>query len=159
MTTLEQRIEGLERRLQLFEDVEAIRRLRVRYAEACDTGFDAGTILVLFTDDGVWDAGEFGRFVGEEMRPYWEETARMTRAAVHYMVNHVVDVGPNGTDATGRCYLLATADRDGTAYWMAVRYEDRYRKVAGRWLFSEMKLLPVFMTPFDETWSLGPTAG
>jgi hypothetical protein len=25
--------------------------------------------------------------------------------------------------------------------------------VAGRWLFAEMKLLPAFMTPFDQTWA------
>jgi SnoaL-like domain len=146
-------VASLEERLQRVEDVEEIRRLKVRYAEACDTGFDANSIIALFTPDGVWDAGEFGRFVGEEMRPYWEETARISGTALHYMVNHVVDVADNGTDATGRCYLLATVDREGTAYWMAVKYEERYRKVAGRWLFAEMKLLPAFMTPFDQTWA------
>jgi len=144
---------SIEERLQRFEDIEEIRRLKVQYAELCDTGFDADGIIALFTPDGVLDAGEFGRFVGEEMRGYWEETARITRAAMHYMVNHVIDLDPNGTDATGRCYLLATADRDGTAYWMAVKYEERYRKVGTTWLFAEMKLLPVFMTPFDQTWA------
>ena|SRR5579872_429841 len=142
-----------EERLQRLEDVEDIRRLKVRYADVCDSGFDADEIIALFTPDGVWDAGEFGRFVGEEMRAYWQETARITRLAVHYMINHVVDVGPGGIEATGRCYLLATADREGTAYWMAVKYEERYRKVDGRWLFAEMKLHPAFMTPFDQTWA------
>jgi hypothetical protein len=150
---------SIEERLQRFEDVEEIRRLKVRYAEVCDTGFDADAIISLFTPDGVWDAGEFGRFMGEGMRPYWRETAGVTRAAMHYIVNHVVDVDSNGTDATGSCYLLATADREGTAYWMAVKYEERYRKVEGRWLFAEMKLLPVFMTPFDETWAQPPATG
>ena len=148
---------SIEERLQRFEDIEEIRRLKVRYAELCDTGFDADAIIALFTPDGVWDAGEFGRFIGEEMRPYWDETARVTRAAMHYMVNHVVDLDPNGTDATGRCYLLATADREGTAYWTAVKYEERYRKVGGTWRFTEMRLLPVFMTPFDQTWAPPPS--
>ncbi len=149
----------VEERLQRFEDIEEIRRLKVRYAEVCDCGFNADEIIELFTPDGVWDAGEFGRFTGEEMRPYWQETARMTRAAMHYIVNHVVDVEPNATEAEGRCYLLATADRAGTAYWMAVKYEERYRKWEGRWRFAEMKLLPVFMTPFDETWAQPPPSG
>jgi hypothetical protein len=143
----------LEERLQRAEDIEAIRRLKVRYAEACDSGFDPDAIISLFTRDGVWDAGEFGRFVGEEMRPYWQETARISGTAVHYMVNHVVDVDDNGADATGRCYLFAAVDREGVAYWMAVKYEERYRKVDGRWLFAEMKLLPAFMTSFDQTWA------
>jgi len=142
-----------EQRLQRLEDIEDIRRLKVRYAEACDSGFDADEIIALFTPDGVWDAGEFGRFVGEEMRAYWDDTARITELVMHYMINHVVDVDANGTDATGRCYLLATATRDGVAYWMAVKYEERYRKVHDRWLFSEMRLLPAFMTPFDRSWA------
>jgi hypothetical protein len=148
----------VEERLQRVEDIEDIRRLKVRYAEACDRGFDADEIIGLFTDDGVWDAGEFGRFVGEEMRPYWQETARITELAMHYMINHVVDLGANGVDATGRCYLLATASRGGVAYWMAVKYEERYRKVGGRWLFAEMRLLPAFMTPFDQSWA-APAGG
>jgi SnoaL-like domain len=143
----------VDERLQRLEDIEDIRRLKVRYAEACDGGFDPDEIIALFTDDGVWDAGEFGRFVGEEMRSYWQETARMTELAMHYMINHVVDLDANGVDATGRCYLLATASRDGVAYWMAVKYEERYRKVDGRWLFAEMRLLPAFMTPFGQSWA------
>jgi hypothetical protein len=146
----------IEERLQRAEDIEEIRRLKVRYAEACDTGFDPDTIIALFTPDGVWDAGDFGRFVGEEMRPYWEETARISGTAMHYMVNHIVDVDDNGTEASGRCYLFAAVDRDGTAYWMAVKYEERYRKVDGRWLFTQMKLLPAFMTSFDQSWAPPP---
>jgi hypothetical protein len=56
-------------------------------------------------------------------------------------------------EAGGRCYLLGTATRQGQAYWMAVRYDERYRKVDGLWLFAEMKLLPAFMTPYEYSWA------
>jgi ketosteroid isomerase-like protein len=149
---------SIEHRLQILEDIESIRRLKVRYAELCDAGFDANELVSLFTEDGVWDAGDFGRFTGhDQMRDYWKETARVTRFALHYMANHVVDVDAGGSDAAGRCYLLGTATRDGQAYWMAVRYLERYRKVDGRWLFSEMRLLPAFMTPYEQSWAA--TAG
>ena len=150
---------SIEERLQTLEDIEAIKRLKVRYAELCDAGFDADGLVSLFTPDGVWDAGEFGRFRGpDEMRAYWRETARVTDFALHYMANHVVDVDPAGSEATGRCYLLGTATRDGQAYWMAVRYAERYRKVDGRWLFAEMKLLPAFMTAYERSWAAAATA-
>lgn len=146
---------SIEERLQVLEDVEAIRRLKIRYAELCDDGFDPDALVSLFTVDGSWDAGEFGRFTGPaEMRAYWSETAGVTQFALHYMANHFVDVEPGGSDATGRCYLLGTATREEKAYWMAVRYEERYRKVDGLWLFAEMKLRPAFMTPYEYSWAV-----
>jgi hypothetical protein len=145
---------SMEQRLQTLEDIEEIRRLKIRYAELCDEGFDPDALVSLFTDDGVWDAGEFGRFRGHgEMRAYWRETAAVTQFALHYMANHAVDVAAGGMEARGRCYLLGTATREGQAYWMAVRYDERYRKVDGLWLFAEMKLLPAFMTPYEYSWA------
>jgi hypothetical protein len=145
---------SIEQRLQNIEDVEDIRRLKIRYAELCDEGFDPDALVSLFIDDGVWDAGEFGRFRGHaEMRAYWRETAAVTQFAMHYMANHVVDVAAGGMEARGRCYLLGTATRENQAYWMAVRYDERYRKVDGLWLFAEMKLLPAFMTPYEFSWA------
>jgi hypothetical protein len=144
----------MEERLATMEATEAIRRLKIRYAEVNDQGFDPDELVALFTPDGVWDAGEFGRFVGrDEMRDYWVETGRVTSFARHYITNHIVDVEPSGVTATGRCYLIGMSTRQGQAYWMAVRYAERYRKVDGEWLFEEMKLLPAFMTPYETSWA------
>ena len=145
---------SLEERVQRLEDIEAIKRLKIRYAELCDEGFPADELVALWTSDGVWDAGEFGAFAGRDaMRAYWIETASVTSFAHHYMVNHVVDLSPAGDEASGRCYLLGTATREGQAYWMAVRYVEQYRKVDGEWFFTEMKLLPSFMTPYEHSWA------
>jgi hypothetical protein len=61
-------LEDLERRIQILEDIEAIRRLKARYADACDRGYDADTIASPFAEDAVWDAGTFGRYEGREAR-------------------------------------------------------------------------------------------
>lgn len=144
----------IEERLARMEAVEAIRRLKIRYAELNDEGFDPDGLVALFTPDGVWDAGEFGRFVGRNaMRDYWVQTGRVTSFSHHYITNHVVDVEPSVTTATGRCYLLGMSTREGQAYWMAVRYAERYRKVEGEWLFEEMQLLPAFMTAYETSWA------
>lgn len=52
--------------------------------------------------------------------------------------NAVVEIAPNGTDATGRLYIRELRqERDGhrwtTAYGL---YRDTYRKVDGRWRFA-----------------------
>lgn len=40
------RLEGLERRLQVLEDAEAIRNLKARYAALCDSQYDADGIAM-----------------------------------------------------------------------------------------------------------------
>lgn len=143
-----------DERLQRLEDIEEIRRLQVRYAELCDDGFAPEPLVDLFTEDGVWDCGDFGTFTGhQQMAEYWRETGAVTQFAHHYMTNHVVDIDPGGVEASGRCYMLGTATREGVAYWMAVRYVERYRKVDGTWRFSLMELHPAFMTPYEHSWA------
>ena len=41
------RLERMERRLQMLEDVEAIRNLKARYAALCDNQYDANGIASL----------------------------------------------------------------------------------------------------------------
>ena len=101
----------VEQRLAQMEAVEAIRRLKIRYAELNDDGFDPDALVALFTPDGAWDAGEFGRFVGHDaMRDYWVETGRVTSFANHYITNHIVDVEPSLVTADWA--LLPTRDVD-----------------------------------------------
>ena len=46
------------KRLQTLEDIEAIRKLKFRYASLCDYGYQAEELATLFTEDAVWEAGE-----------------------------------------------------------------------------------------------------
>ena len=43
----------IERRLQLLEDVEAIKNLKNRYCYWCDANYDAANIASCFTEDGI----------------------------------------------------------------------------------------------------------
>jgi hypothetical protein len=45
-------------RIQKLEDLEEIRRLKHKYCGLCDAGFQAKELGRLFTEDGVWEAGE-----------------------------------------------------------------------------------------------------
>lgn len=143
----------IEQRLQLLEDVEAIRRLKITYAQRCDDDYDPEGLAALFTEDGVWDGGPHGVARGrDEIRALWEATRANASFAVHYITNHVVDIDPSGDSATGTCSLWEPITLGGRAMWASVIYAERYLKRDGAWLFAEMKLDTLFCTPFDQGW-------
>ena len=43
-------VEDLARRLQVLEDIEAIKKLKARYCAYCDNQYDADGIAALFTE-------------------------------------------------------------------------------------------------------------
>ena len=155
----------LEARLRALEDVEAIRRLKARYAELVDARYAAGAvrpkpevdalaerIAALFTEDALWDAGGSlglcrGRAAIRERMA--SPTLHFSR---HYFVNPQIEV--TGDAATGRWELIAPCTtRDDRAMWMAGVEDDRYERVGGEWLHSGMKLTVVFMAPHERGWA------
>jgi uncharacterized protein (TIGR02246 family) len=150
-------VEDLERRLRALEDVEAIKRLKYRYADACDRNYDADTLASLFTEDAIWDGGLFGRHEGREaIRTFFKGVSSDIPFALHYMMSPIIDVA--GDEATGAWYLFQTCTfaEGNTAIWGAARYDDRYRRVDGEWKFSRLELISTFWTRFDEGWVKRP---
>lgn len=150
----------LEERVQRLEDIEEIRRLKIRYAQLCDANYDPEGLAALFTEDGVWDGGEFGVYKGREaIRGFYAQISKKFTFALHYMTGHMIDLDPSGQEASGSWYLFLPATADGRAVWLALTYSDRYRKVDGRWLFSLVKLNLAFFTPFESGWAKEPVLG
>ena len=159
-----ERISTLERRLAAVEDVQAIERLKARYAELVDARYSrgavvpaeklaevAGRIAELFTEDGVWDGG---RALGVA-RGRAEIAARMREPTLlfswHYFLKPRIQV--DGARANGRWDILSPCTtRDGRPHWMAGFEDDDYRKVDGRWLHHSMKLTVVFLSPHATGW-------
>ena len=149
----------LEQRVRVLEDIEAIKRLKYRYADACDRGYDAETLATLFTEDAVWDGGLFGRHEGREaIRRFFAGVSADIPFAMHYMMNPIITV--DGDEADGAWYLFQTCTfaEGNRAILGAARYEERYRRVAGEWQFHRLKLISSFWTPFDEGWVKRPFA-
>ena len=149
----------LEQRVRVLEDIEAIKRLKYRYADACDRGYDAETLATLFTEDAVWDGGLFGRHEGREaIRRFFAGVSADIPFAMHYMMNPIITV--DGDEADGAWYLFQTCTfaEGNQAILGAARYEERYRRVAGEWQFHRLKLISSFWTPFDEGWVKRPFA-
>jgi ketosteroid isomerase-like protein len=145
--------EDLERRLQVLEDSEAIKKLKARYCAYCDNNYDADSIASLFTEDAVWDGGSFGKYEGREaIRTFFRGAPKLLTFAIHQVMNPLIEV--QGKRATGKWYLFqpCTLAEGNQAAWLAARYEEEYVKVGGEWKFQHLKVFSSFMTPYDQGW-------
>ncbi|MEX1143168.1 MAG: nuclear transport factor 2 family protein [Thermoleophilaceae bacterium] len=152
------RLAALEARLARLESIEEIKALKVRYAHACDAPYDAEAIAALFTEDGVWDGGKFGRYDGrEEIRDHFlTSPTRFAWQATCVMCSRI-EPSADGETADGQWYLwepctLKVGGAD-VAAWQFGRYDDRYRRVDGEWLFSEVAFTMEMLAPFQTGWA------
>jgi hypothetical protein len=144
---------SLETRLKELEDIESIRSLKRQYAQHCDNNYNPTKIAQLFTEDGVWDGGAFGVHQGRAaIHEFFANITQQISFSLHYIANHQVDVDPSGLAATGHCYLWGTHTIGGRATFVGITFDERYRKVDGRWLFTLMKLNIHYMTPYEAGW-------
>ena len=154
--------EAVGTRLARLEAIEAIRELKARYADVCDTGYDPVRMRPFFTEDAVWDGGpRFGRYEGADaVCEFFAGISSEITWALHYMVAPIIDVAADGRTATGSWYLLepcTIATGEGPrAMVITGRYADRYRLEADGWKFSEVKLDCQTISPLDEGWARRP---
>ena len=97
----------LEERVQRLEDIEDIRKLKIRYAGLCDAHYDdPDGLAALFTDDAVWDGGsDFGVHHGKQaIRAFFAGVSKQISFALHYMIGHAIDIAPSGNEARIRAY-------------------------------------------------------
>ncbi len=151
-------LENVEQRLRNLEDIEAIRTLKARYCAYCDNSYDPDGIAGLFVDEGVWDGGDrMGEYNGKEaIRDFFAEASKMFPFALHYGLNHTIDV--DGDSARGTWFLFMAATRRDEhgerAIWNALRYEDDLVRVDGQWKFKRIRVAErYFTTPFDVGWA------
>ena len=104
------RLERIERRLRVLEDAEAIRNLKARYAEFCDSQYDADGIAMLFTEDALWESPGLGRFEGRQaIRNFFRGASAIFSFAIHYSLNGHIEVA--WAHPIGGCALPALRNR------------------------------------------------
>ena len=149
-------IEGLEKRIQMLEDLEAIKKLKFRYAELCDTGYDPDRLASLFTENAVFILTEHGvtmeRTVGKEkIRQRFVVMPQRITFAVHNFTDPTIEVGDN--KAEGRWYMWALQTLgDGLCTFGCGVYHDKYEKVNGQWMIAETHLSIFFRAPYGKGW-------
>lgn len=149
----------LEARIARLEAAEAIRSLKARYCDLCDTGYDEDKLASLFVQDAAWDGGDLGTFEGlDAIKRFFRHMPKVLSFAIHHVTNAAVDVSEDATTATGTWYLLqtATTQADGQAVWIAGRYQDDFVLVDGEWRFSRIAIATKFFTTHETGWADQP---
>ena len=151
-------IEALAQRLQVLEDIEAIKRLKARYCAFCDDGYNPDGIAGLFVADGVWDGGDtFGTCEGQAaIRKFFTGAPKQLPFALHYVMNPRIEV--HGDTATGHWYLFQACSyaKNNQAVWGAATYTEAYVRVNGEWKFQRLSVAPSFWTPYEQGWEKKP---
>jgi hypothetical protein len=126
----------LEQRLHYFEDLDAIRRLKTRYFEACDGGYGGVAshrpteIARTFAENGRWDGGPFGVLDGRQaITDFYEKTPQMLAFTV--LSEPIIEI--DGDQATGRWNLLVYSEHAGTARLTGGTHHDEYVRTAEGW--------------------------
>jgi hypothetical protein len=161
----------IETRLDRLESIEAIKRLKARYAECADGKYTDGhrkrpvaerdavarQQAACFTEDGEFSAGAFGHVRGREAL-FENFRDKPFRFAMHMYMNPLIEV--DGDTGTGRWvhWLLATESATDKAVHMCSYTLDTYRRVDGEWLFAKVEVVAKFMVGFDEPFSSGKPA-
>ena len=144
-------IEELEKRLEKLETIDAIKRLKAKYAQIVD-GFSTQPFEDCFTENGVWDLGPSGIVKGRKaIGELFKKMPELQPFSIHYFVQ--ADIEVQGDKAVGKWYMWLPATLgDGRAVWSTGIEDEKYEKVNGEWLISELKLTPIFRTPYEEGW-------
>ncbi len=101
-------IKELARRVQMLEDIEAIKQLKAEYADACDDLYNPKRMRDLFTQDAVWDGEKegFGKYVGlDAVCGFFGAAKDSLKFGVHYFLQPRIKI-KSETEAEGIFYLV-----------------------------------------------------
>jgi len=148
------RLAQIEQRVQVLEDVNAIRHLKARYAASCDDQYNPDGLAALFTEDAVWESQGLGRFEGREaIRAFFRGASQLFPFAIHYSLNGQIDVQGDTARAQWYLFMPCTLGDGNRAMWRAGVDHEEYVRVAGEWKFKRKSSAPLFHTPCEEGWA------
>lgn len=135
---------GLERRLRILEDMEAIRTLKTRYLAACDAKDPKG-MRACFLDGPVHiDYGRIGSFDRAEalVKVFTEIACHPHMVELHHGVNPQIEVlGEDSARGRWGLHYVLIDTKAGSLTQLGGYYEDEYRKVNGGWKISSTKFV------------------
>lgn len=154
-------VEQLAVRIQVLEDIEAIKKLKATYCYLCDAGLDdpqvRDELLSHFAADARVDfgLGPASIYEGPEGLTLFFGTVVPSAVSfcIHMVHNPIIDV--HGDRATGRWYYEAptTDTATGRAQWMMGIYDEDYVRDGGRWKFASIQTKWKYISPYDEGWA------
>lgn len=140
---------SLIERIRRLEDREAIRELVARYCLAID-GRDVARIADCFTADGGFrsrDGVLNARGRAAVVQQFHGRFAALG-PTFHYTHDHVLRFDDGDADrASGIVTSHAELVRNGEPMWVALRYDDEYRRDDGHWRFQDRLLSFMYYLP------------
>ncbi len=152
----------IERRVQVVEDIEAIRKLKAAYCAACDDDHNPEKLGPLFTEDATWEANVMGRAEGraaiQEHLGAVGRSGRMARTS-HNVFNPVIDVSGDRATGAWRLLMLYTENLPGGKFRyqrIIGRYDDRYERIRGKCLIASLHCTVEESGPYEAQDTLAP---
>ncbi|KAB1642617.1 nuclear transport factor 2 family protein [Gulosibacter chungangensis] len=143
---------SLEQRIQRVEDRAEIQELGILYGFVMDERDDFG-IRQIFTEDATLRSqdGVFAANGIDEIVETYLGRFKRLGPTNHYSHGHVVRFRDEDPDsAFGLIASHAEVVRNGTAMQVALRYKDEYRRVDGKWRFSDRLMSYMYYLPVAE---------
>jgi ketosteroid isomerase-like protein len=148
----------IEERLRVLEDREEIIKLKARYVNYNDGGWNGPThahpdeVADMFVEDGIWDGSPMAGYARgrEQIRELFRNFAAMP-FIVHYVSNPLIEV--DGDTASGHWHALVTATLpDKSAIWILGIYDERYVRTQDGWKFETLRFISAANSPYDQGW-------
>lgn len=129
--------------LSLMRDEWALRKLAMNYARTVDRN-DGPGFAALFTEDGLVEGPGFKVQGYDQLAGNPGMLKQMYTSTLHTVLNHTATI--DGDSATGETYCIAyhvNLPQNGvyTRLDWAIRYQDKYVRRDGIWLFTYRQLL------------------
>lgn len=150
--------QSLEQRVQVIEDRHEIAKLKARYVNLNDGGWNGPThtdpqaVADMFTEDGVWDGRPSTPLAkGRDAIRTIFENFGVVPFVVHYVTNPIIEV--DGDTATGHWHaLVAMTVPGGQALWTFGYYIEDYVRTGEGWKFRTMRFDTAATTPYEVGW-------
>ncbi|MEH0152902.1 nuclear transport factor 2 family protein [Limibacter armeniacum] len=131
----------LEQRIQLLEDIEAIKKLQATYAHCVDQGWNGKTfqdVSSLFVDDATFECAAFGLHAqGNVSISETLKQGSVFAIAQHSFTNPVIEV--DGDTATGK-WLLWVGVNNGDSNIVFESEDITYKRTAEGWKIQSIEL-------------------
>ena len=141
---------SLEQKVQELADREEIKELTARYCWHVQHS-EGEAIARLFTDDGVLEAPGNKPVRGMDSLLKFYGAITPAESPVPFIHNHIIEI--DGDNAEGTCTIDARFTRKGESILGAGWYEDKYRRVNGKWRFAARKVSFHHSVPLKEGWA------
>lgn len=136
-------ISDLERKIQVLEDIEAIKKLKAKYWNSVDTK-QWDNLADCYTEDVVFDSPHLGRMEGRDFIVKVLKRAMKNVKTAHQGHNPEIEIIDNIT-AKGRWALNDRVEMANNKYFKGYgHYEEDYIKENGAWRINNSKLTYIF---------------